>query len=369
MSSVEWPDLSCLASLARDQKLDVRPVLLRVHTDLFAAAPSRDRDTIEAFEALALGFLPVVDDPTAALVAHKLACIADTPPAIIDALVRRGGEVREAILRGSAESERSTDVPIAKNQPEAAIESPTPARALPDYLRVIDEEESALAWARDSQAHLSASQLHELVDRARERPQLAMALLGRGDLGPGDEAVLYLHANDVQRTRIRSRLEPLVALAGHRSVLARTDDRAITSLLEFAKALDISGFETQLAEMLHLVPVPAWSFQREPRRELLALALVAAGVRAEDCARVFLTLHPAISRSVRTVFHLTHIARSVSRPIALYLVEAILGAAVEAKHEGRHIPVADPSTVPVRDRARRPTLTQIRAAVLARRTG
>ena len=66
MSRSEWPDLSCLASLGRNQDLDVRPVLLRVHTDLFAAAASRDRATVEAFEALALGFLPVVDDVTAA---------------------------------------------------------------------------------------------------------------------------------------------------------------------------------------------------------------------------------------------------------------------------------------------------------------
>ena len=69
MSRFEWPDLSCLASLARNQDLDVRPVLLQVHTDLFAAAPSRDRATIDAFEALALGFLPTVDDATHAIVA------------------------------------------------------------------------------------------------------------------------------------------------------------------------------------------------------------------------------------------------------------------------------------------------------------
>ena len=51
MPRFEWPDLSCLATLARDQSIDVRPVLLRVHTDLFIAAPSRNGETIKAFEA------------------------------------------------------------------------------------------------------------------------------------------------------------------------------------------------------------------------------------------------------------------------------------------------------------------------------
>src|SRR5687768_13322170 len=98
MSSSQWPDLSRLPALARDQKLDMRPVLLRAHTDLFVSAASRDRATIEAFEALAMGFLPTVDDATAAAVARKLAPIADTPPAVIDALLRSGGDARDAVL-------------------------------------------------------------------------------------------------------------------------------------------------------------------------------------------------------------------------------------------------------------------------------
>ena len=36
------PDLSGLAALARDPRLDLKPVVLRVQTDLFLAAPIRD---------------------------------------------------------------------------------------------------------------------------------------------------------------------------------------------------------------------------------------------------------------------------------------------------------------------------------------
>jgi hypothetical protein len=121
--------------------------------------------------------------------------------------------------------------------------------------------------------------------------------------------------------------------------------------------------------MLRLDPAPAWRFQMEPRRELLALALIAAGVAPEDCIQVFLTVHPAISRSVATVFRLAEVARSVPRAVAVHLIEAILDIAIEAKHEGRYVPAADPSSTPTRDRAMRPTVSQIRAKVLARRAG
>src|SRR5829696_8901988 len=98
MSSSALPDLSGLVALAREQKLDLRPILLRVQTDLFAAAPNRDQGTIAAFEALALGFLAVVNDDTAAIVARKLAPLADTPPRVVEALLARGGDAKRITI-------------------------------------------------------------------------------------------------------------------------------------------------------------------------------------------------------------------------------------------------------------------------------
>ena len=367
MSSFEWPDLSCLASLGRDQNLDMRPVLLRIHTDLFVAAPSRDRATIEAFEALALGFLPIVDDATAAIVARKLAHLPDTPQAIVDALIRRGGKVRDAVLADQNDTARQPGTAPAHKPIE-----PVSGRIDMDERRgprapACDDPDLALAQNPD--ALLDSAQWRDLVDRARERPQLAVALLARADLNAGDEAVLYLHADDARRQQIRSRLETTVAVAGGGPSLGRADRQAVERLLGLARAQNILGFEGQLASMLHLAQAPAWHFQREPKRELLALALVAAGVALEDCIRIFLTIHPAISRSVKTVFHLAHLARSVPRPVAVYVIEAVLGVTIEAKREGRYVPATAPSATPLRGRAARPTVAQIRAAVLARRAG
>jgi hypothetical protein len=370
MPRFEGPDLSSLASLAQSQDLDLRPVLLRVHTDLFVGAPSRDRATIEAFEALALGFLPIVDDATAAIVAHKLAPIADTPARILDALVQRGGEARAAVLEIGSTSASPDEAVPRRGQAVPAI---PPHKNLEggklDELLALRDADVDLALARNRYARLSSPQLQQLVERARERPLLALALLDRRDLGPADEAVLYLHADDSRRRQIRSRLEKGVALTGRGVQLPRADRRAVEVLLAHARALDLGPFEAQLTLMLRLTRPPAWRFQTEPRRELLALGLVAAGVGPEDCIRIFLTLHPSISRSVRTVFHLAEVARTVPRPVAIHLIEAVLGATVEVKREGRYVPAADPSGTPVRDRAARPTLAQIRAAVQARRAG
>ncbi len=89
MSSSASLDLSWLAELARDGRLDLRPVILRVQTDMFAAAPARDPGTIAAFDALACGLLPIVDAGTAAIVARKLAPLADTPLSVLRLLASR----------------------------------------------------------------------------------------------------------------------------------------------------------------------------------------------------------------------------------------------------------------------------------------
>src|SRR4051794_36800570 len=103
MSGSALSDLSGLVSLAQQRELDLRPVILRVQTDLFVSAPARDRTAIEAFEALACGLLPAVDDETAAIVAAKLAPVEDTPESVLHELARRGGEPLRAVLEGATQ--------------------------------------------------------------------------------------------------------------------------------------------------------------------------------------------------------------------------------------------------------------------------
>src|SRR5215210_7711500 len=98
MSGSALSDLTSLLSLGRERDLDMRPVILRVQTDLFVTARQRDRATVAAFEALALGLLAAADDDTAAIVARKLAGLADTPESVLLLLAMRGGEARRAVI-------------------------------------------------------------------------------------------------------------------------------------------------------------------------------------------------------------------------------------------------------------------------------
>ena len=88
------PDFSGLIELSRLGDLDLKPVILRVQTDLFLTATARDRKTVEAFESLAGGLIPTVDDETAEIVARKLAPFPATPQSVLAALAARGGEIR-----------------------------------------------------------------------------------------------------------------------------------------------------------------------------------------------------------------------------------------------------------------------------------
>jgi hypothetical protein len=53
---------------------------------------------VEAFESLAGGLIPTVDDETAEIVARKLAPFPATPQSVLAALAARGGEIRDLVI-------------------------------------------------------------------------------------------------------------------------------------------------------------------------------------------------------------------------------------------------------------------------------
>lgn len=348
MSSSALADLSGLVALAREQSLDLRPVLLRVQTDLFVIAPSRPPEAIEAFEALVLGFLAVVDDDTAAIVARKLATLPDTPPRVIKALLARGGQARQAIVREIPHLLHEVAAAVLADEPGLAPVLATRAALDPATLVELigrGEDTTDLALARNRALVLGRA-LHYLVERGRERPHLAAALLARTDLSVSDEAALYIHADAPRRAGIRERLEtyaPLIA-SFRPAALPRADDARRDDLLARAADGDGSGFKASLAEALgvNLTSAAPWRFDQEAHQELVALALVAAGIPSEDAIRIFLILDCEIARSVSAVFHLAQIARTTPRAVALYLTEATLGTTT-GRGPARHVPLLDAS--------------------------
>jgi hypothetical protein len=334
-------DLKSLMALARERDLDVRPVILRVQTDLFATARIRDRATVAAFETLASGLLAAVDDDTAAVVAQKLAPIADTPESLLLLLVMRGGEACRAVIeRAPVLSELML---AAADADEADIAAFTAARAGLDAATVADlaarkDARIDLALARNPHLALSGATLDTLVERARSAPALAAALLDRPELPAGHAAALYLHAAEGRRAAIRA---GVAALAGARArLLPLPSPEACAELIELAETRAAFTFGVRLAAMLHLDAASRWDFDREERHDLLPLALLAAGVGEEDAVRILLTLEPTIALFVQNVFRLVRLFRDTPRATAAYLVEAIVGTS--APRAGQHVPFTAP---------------------------
>ena len=319
------PDLSGLIELSRLDTLDLKPVILRVQTDLFLSAPFRDRKTLEAFEALAGGLIPIVDDETAEIVAHKLAGFAETPPGLLAVLAARGGKIRDVVV---AQAPRLTPSVI-----EAALADGTDLgaalagradldRSTANALAARAVPEVDMALAHNTQIALAADALQHLVGRGRRSPELGQALLARTDLAPADLSPLFLLADEAHRDAIA---EAVAATANLRPCPAPPREAGAV-LMGFSGRSDVAGFVGALAEMLGLRrDFLATTPDPHVRYDLLTLALRAAGLHEEEAVYVFLTLNEAVARSVDRVFELVKLFRKVERPAARSLLGAILG--------------------------------------------
>jgi hypothetical protein len=341
-----WPDLWDIA-LAERAPADARATLLVVHAEQFASTPVRDRETIESFEAIALGFLPLVELPTLIAIARLLVPCADTPETVLEYLARRAPETRTIV------------VALAPTLPEGVIElllgsAPTrvslavrrdlDGRTL-ERLLVLGEGAVDEALARNPVLVPNDPAFAQLLERARRNRSLARALLMRNDLTAADEAALYLAADPEKRIEIRGRIGAS-ALFQRTQLPARPGPAEVADFLA-AGAGDVAAFEALLSARLGL-PSIGWKTLEDGRHELLALGLAAIGFDEEDATRLFLTLHPALSHSVAKVFGLVRAMREVPRPVALALVEAILGQPAGIERAGRHQPSMSPSGTPMR---------------------
>jgi hypothetical protein len=282
MPSPNAPDLSGLAQLARDPRLDLRPVLLRVQTDLFVTAPARDREAIAAFESLAGGLLPTVDDATAAIVARKLAACPDAPASLMAALEARGGAVREAVALARAPSPAALAAALSGDTAlaQALAGQPDLTTATVERLLALGDPAIDLALAGNRRLPLSPDAVRRLVLKARQRPALAEEVLPRSELTPLDRAALYLHAGVERRARIRAELASVPALAFRRSG-PRADAADRRTLLVLAGRGEVQAFERQLETVL-ACPPQDWRFDDPLRHDLLGFALLAAGVVPDD---------------------------------------------------------------------------------------
>ena len=179
------PDLSGLIELSRIAHLDLKPVILRVQTDLFVQAANRDRPELQSFASLAGGLIPIVDEDTAAIVAEKLAPFPDTPRSVLAALAARGGRVRDIVLAHAIEvSADLLDAALRDGARSAVAIAGRPGlpRSTVAELARRGDPEIDRALAGNTGIALRGDAAGLLVGRARTDQDLAGLLLTRPDL-------------------------------------------------------------------------------------------------------------------------------------------------------------------------------------------
>lgn len=351
-SSLRDRDMSGLVDLAGAGAAEARPTLLRVHTRLFLEAASHASGDIATFAALACGLIPLVDADTRAFVAQALARHPAAPWAVLEALLRSGGDAAAAIIAAvPALPERRREDVLASGDRQSlaalAMRADLPAAAVRELV-ARDDDAVMLAIARNAAAPVPDDVFRHLTARARRHVALARALLARPDLPILDAAALLPLAPVGQRKDILARLAEEARVAPRRT---RPAGSAVTqALIGHAADHDRLSFGVLIATTIGLDADGAARVLTDPSGELLALALIVAGLAPDEAVRIFLTLEPAIARSVEKVFTLAERVRTTDAETALLALEACLDKRLD-RAGGRgtsHVPAMAPSGSPER---------------------
>jgi hypothetical protein len=329
MTSSANPDLwSDLSGLGRPVLggTDACAALLKLNAEMFAAAPARDRDSIETFEALALGFLPKADPETLLDLARILSACEDTPESVRDYLVRMSAASRAVMQRHISNALDTVDARLlasAGGRLQLALRSDlTPAIA--ERILVLQETASEDALAANPAFNPALPAFTTLVSRAVDRASLAEILLAREDLSLLHETQLYLMASAPRRALIRQRTADALTRrkAGITFALASHD---VDELLDASRHGDVARVEALLTSSFGFPAQTQWRVLKLGRHRLLSLAFKALDVPEREATAILLTLHPALAYPLSSIRALVSEMRDVPSPVALALIEAILG--------------------------------------------
>lgn len=285
------PDLFSLAQMAQDPHADLRPILLRIQTQTFVSAQSRDRRSASDYEAIALGLIPLVTDDVLAETAAILRTIANPPQAVLRALVAR------------------LDGPARPDLPTTELAKPVS----------LDDERADFAILADGELRLDGHRLASLVERARSRPALARALLARPEPGIADRAALYRFADRAMRAAIRT--DAALHLARTAPSRPRSPNGAAERIAAIATGQRPDRLVPFIAAELPFRCRHSLDLDDEAGGELFMLALRALDLPADECIQLLLGLDWSGSRSPEIVFGLASVARASTPEVATFLLD------------------------------------------------
>jgi len=362
--SDELLPVETLDRLSHQEGVDVRPILVRVLTDLFIQKPHHAPEEVARYEELALQLIETVDAHTRAIVARKLADEPRAPRRLIDRLLQDEPAVAAPILARCAAVPRHVLLTVALDG--GAIEASAIALRSDidsDIIRILSHHPDDLvleSLVANPAAKPGEASLAALVGRALAAPPLASAVLRREDFDAAGLAPLYLLASRERRAEIRQALESRPTRPAFAARPVRNADAVDAALVEAATETGRSHVIVEaLGEALGLKPEQAAWLASEPSGEAFVMMLRAAGVDSDSIARALLIAQPDIAGSVARFFELVEVAETTSRAVAGDIVAAL--ARTEPRAPARHEPLLDPSGSPERAGA-------ARAAPRARRT-
>lgn len=338
--------VEALDRLSRQEGVDVRPILLRVLTDLFVQKAHHAPEEIARYEELALQLLDVVETETRAVVAVKLARDARAPDAVIRRLLDDQLEVKVPILAASPKAPRSLLITLAIDGSAAEASAVAQRPDLdPDLVRLLvhhREDDVLEALSANPAVTPGEAPLATLVRRAQTRPSLAASLLRRMDLDAAALAPLYLAASPARRADIRAALAVRPSrprtVARAASAIDAVDAAVVEAALESGSRPLVAE---ALGDALSLSSAVVATLAAEASGEPFVVMLRAIGLERDAIARALLIGQPEIAQSTTRFFELVDLAERTTRTTALELIAAIVGETPQAAAV-RHEPTFEP---------------------------
>lgn len=337
------PNFDGLADLGRRDGIDIRPVLVRVLTDLYVQKPRHTAEEERNYVELMLRFIGMTDVATRANVARKLAGYDGAPLPVIQRLARDIIEVAEPILQQSTQLSPADLVSIADCGPQHAAAITARRRAdiarrleLARPVKTLASAGSLLAAsACTPAAEPDASGGEAGTERASETPKREPQRESDADLSRR-----FLQAGSAERRDMLSALEREAETASQGELAAR--EHALSRLETAALQRKPDAFALELESALAVSHILASRIVADPGGEPLLVALKALGMPSNVLLRVLLFLNPAIGQSVERVFDLARLYDRLAPIAARRLVAGMRLTHPAERRPAGHQPVHAP---------------------------
>jgi hypothetical protein len=271
------PNLHALLTMAESAGHEARPTLLRALTDFYVSRDSHSSEETQQYTEIMLRSLDLVDVPTRANIAKRLANYSDAPLVIINRLARDVFAVAEPILQ---HAQGLTDEELDLIAAERGA----------SHAAIIVERQRAQA--------LAAPTRDPFARKIQERWQLC------------DQ---FFAADVTERRLILANLE----FAPRAPVQAISAPENSIRLLE-ASALqhNANEFIRTLAHALGVTNEFARRMYMDPLGEPMVVAAKVLGMPVDVLQRILLFLNPSVSHSVQRIYDLSRLYDEITPEIA-----------------------------------------------------